>query len=127
MAIKAVDLFSGCGGVSCGLSRAGFLVQAAVEIEPTAVETYLNYPPHANVKVLKKDICEISGSALLKAAKIRRNDIFWRAVLLVKIFRCKILKIDKSPKRRERNFFLSILELLKNYIRPLYLWRMCQA
>ena len=76
MAIKAIDLFSGCGGVSCGLTRAGFTVKAAVEIEKTAVETYSNYPPLANVNILQKDIRTVSGKQLLKAAKIRKNEIY---------------------------------------------------
>lgn len=76
MTIKAIDLFSGCGGVSCGLSRAGFTVKAAVEIEKDAVSTYLNYPSLTNVAVLEKDICQVSGKELLKAAKIRRNEIY---------------------------------------------------
>ena len=98
MAIKAVDLFSGCGGVSCGLSRAGFLVQAAVEIEPTAVETYLNYPPHANVKVLQEDICEISGSALLKVAKIKRDELY----LLAGCPPCQNFSMQ-NPKNRQKS------------------------
>lgn len=76
MVIKAIDLFSGCGGVSCGLTRAGLTVKAAVEIERDAAETYLNYPPLANVSVLQKDIRKVSGQELLKAAKIRRNEIY---------------------------------------------------
>ncbi len=76
MKIKAVDLFSGCGGVSCGLSRSGFDVRAAVEIDKAAASTYLNYKPLKNVKVLLKDICEVSGKELLKAAKIKKNEIY---------------------------------------------------
>lgn len=76
MAIKAIDLFSGCGGVSCGLTRAGFSVKAAVEIEKDAAETYSNYPLLADVNVLQKDIRKVSGEELLKAAKIRRNEIY---------------------------------------------------
>lgn len=76
MTIKAIDLFSGCGGVSCGLSRVGFTVKAAVEIEKDAVATYLNYPSLSNVAVLEKDICQVSGKELLKAAKIRKNEIY---------------------------------------------------
>lgn len=35
-----VDLFSGAGGLSCGLTMAGFTPVASVEIMPQAVETY---------------------------------------------------------------------------------------
>lgn len=76
MVIKAVDLFSGCGGVSCGLTRAGFAVKAAVEIEKAAVTTYLNYGPLEKVNVLQKDICEASGKELLRAAKIRKDELY---------------------------------------------------
>lgn len=37
---KFVDLFSGAGGLSCGLVMAGFTPVASVEIMPEAVETY---------------------------------------------------------------------------------------
>ena len=41
--IKAIDLFSGCGGVSIGLTKAGFDVACAVEIDEAAVKAYKNY------------------------------------------------------------------------------------
>lgn len=42
---EAIDIFSGCGGVSCGLSLAGFKIKSAVEIEKHAVDTYLIMNP----------------------------------------------------------------------------------
>ena len=48
----AIDIFSGCGGVSCGLTQAGFKVRAAVEIEDSIASTYLAYPPLSKVNVL---------------------------------------------------------------------------
>lgn len=73
---EAIDIFSGCGGVSCGLSLSGFRVKSAVEVEKHAVDTYLNYVPLSKVKVLNEDICNLSGEQILKAAKIKKDDIY---------------------------------------------------
>jgi DNA (cytosine-5)-methyltransferase 1 len=77
---EAIDIFSGCGGVSCGLTSAGFKVKAAVEIEDAAVGIYLGYAPLAHVNVLhgaeKGDICMLSGDDILKAAGIKKEEIY---------------------------------------------------
>lgn len=74
--IKAVDIFSGCGGVSCGLSHAGFDVKVAVELDNSAAATYLNYEPLKNVNVLIKDVCEVSGDEIIKKAEIADNELY---------------------------------------------------
>ncbi|MCM1427423.1 MAG: DNA cytosine methyltransferase, partial [Eubacterium sp.] len=73
---EAIDIFSGCGGVSCGLSLAGFKVKSAVEIEKHAVDTYKGYAPLNKVNVLNNDIRNLSGEQILKAAKIKKDDIY---------------------------------------------------
>ena len=77
---EAIDVFSGCGGVSCGLTLAGFKVKAAVEIEDSAVDAYLGYPPLSQVNVLRGaehgDICKLKGADILKAAGINKDDIY---------------------------------------------------
>jgi DNA (cytosine-5)-methyltransferase 1 len=77
---EAIDIFSGCGGMSCGLTSAGFKVKAAVEIDYRAADTYLAYPPLARVNVLRGtergDICKLSGQKILKTAGIKKNDIY---------------------------------------------------
>ena len=73
---EALDIFSGCGGVSCGLTLAGFKVKAAVEIDKNATDTYHNYKLLQNVNVLNNDICDLSGDDILKAAKIQEDDVY---------------------------------------------------
>jgi DNA (cytosine-5)-methyltransferase 1 len=59
----AIDLFSGCGGLSLGLHKAGFDVRAAVEVDATASATYrVNHP---DTELIERDIHDVKASELL--------------------------------------------------------------
>lgn len=71
--LTAVDLFSGCGGLSCGLKKAGFHVVAAVEIEANAQATYkLN---HSGVRLYAMDIRKLNPVSVLHDAGLKRGDL----------------------------------------------------
>lgn len=74
--IKAIDLFSGCGGVSIGLTNAGFDVTCAVEIDADAVKAYKGYYRLDNVNVLQRDICTLSGAEIAAAAGVKTDEIY---------------------------------------------------
>lgn len=60
---NVVDLFSGAGGISCGLRQAGYRPILGVEIDPDAASTYkLNFP---NVPLFHGDIRKLSSEKLL--------------------------------------------------------------
>ena len=69
----AVDLFSGCGGLSLGLRKAGFVVGAAVEVDPIAAYAYRKN--HPRTILLEKDIREVQASDLLRAAKLGKRTL----------------------------------------------------
>ncbi|CAG5012234.1 putative BsuMI modification methylase subunit YdiO [Dyadobacter sp. CECT 9275] len=71
--MKAIDLFSGCGGLTLGLKNAGYQVIGAVEIEPVAVKTYLEN--HPNVKVWAMDIGDVSGNEIRKALDLEIGEL----------------------------------------------------
>lgn len=114
---EAIDIFSGCGGVSCGLTLSGFKVKSAVEIEKHAVETYLNYGPLSKVNVLNEDICNLSGEQILKAAKIKKDDIYLFAGCppCQNFSRQNPLNKNKSDEERKKLLFefLRIIEEIK--------------
>ncbi len=71
--MTAVDLFSGCGGLSYGLRKAGFQVVAAVEIDEKAQQTYeLNHP---DVRLFKQDIREVAPLGVMREAGLRRGEL----------------------------------------------------
>lgn len=76
MEIKAIDLFSGCGGVSCGLTNSGFTVTGAVEIDKDAARIYKNYYKLKDVNVIVDDIFNVDGFDLLKNSKIKIDDLY---------------------------------------------------
>lgn len=71
--LSAVDLFSGAGGLSEGFRRAGFHVLAGNDIDKFAAETFATMHPEA--AFLPGPVEDISASALLKAAGLRKGEL----------------------------------------------------
>lgn len=71
--LTAVDLFSGCGGLSLGLKRAGFDVLAAIDNDPLANETY--FANHPDTLLLQADISDVSASRLMQRLKLDRREL----------------------------------------------------
>lgn len=70
---KAIDLFSGCGGLTLGLKRAGFEVVAAVEIDPKARSTYaLNHP---EIWLGGDDIRKTTADDLMKVLGLKPGEL----------------------------------------------------
>ena len=70
---KAIDLFSGCGGLSLGLRSAGIKVLAAVENEPLACKTYRRN--HPAVRLIQADIRTVSPYFLMQQLGLREGDL----------------------------------------------------
>ncbi len=62
--LNAIDIFSGCGGLTEGMRRAGFNVRVAVEIDADSVLTYnMNHP---DTEIMQKDIRKVKASEIKK-------------------------------------------------------------
>lgn len=70
MAPKVIDLFSGAGGLSCGLRMAGFSSIFACEIEKSYAETYRHN--HSDVPVYA-DVRQLTGRSIMKATGLKKG------------------------------------------------------
>ena len=136
----AVDLFSGCGGLTFGLKQAGFKVIGSVEIDFLATETYGKN--HPEVKIWQKDIRKLTGAEILRTlglkkglldllagcppcqgfSRIRRrgehdprNDLLFEFPRIVKALRPKIILLENVPGMTRDRRFLLFLKRLKSY------------
>jgi len=136
----AVDLFSGCGGLTLGLKQAGFKVIGAVEINPSAAETYGKN--HLGVKIWQKDIRKLAGAEILRAlglkkyqldllagcppcqgfSRIRRhgekdlrNDLLFEFLRIAEALRPKVVLLENVPGITGDKRFSIFIERLKSY------------
>ncbi|HFI0121481.1 TPA: DNA cytosine methyltransferase [Streptococcus suis] len=114
--IIAIDLFSGAGGTTSGLKKAGISVQAAVEIDSVASKTY-QYN-NKEVSLFIEDISNISGEELLSRIKLDFKD----RLLLVACPPCQgFSTIGTNDENDERNqLIFQYLRLIKE-IKPDFL------
>jgi DNA (cytosine-5)-methyltransferase 1 len=69
----AIDLFSGCGGLTLGLKLAGFNVRAAIENDALAVQTYK--ANHPEVSVCHDDIRAVKAKTLRERLNLRVGEL----------------------------------------------------
>ncbi len=69
----AIDLFSGCGGLTLGLKQAGFTVIGAVDVDALSVETY--EANHPEVVVWHTDIRTLDVSSVKRRLDLRKGQL----------------------------------------------------
>ena len=71
--LTAIDLFSGCGGLSCGLKSGGFQILGSVEKEECAARIYsLNHP---EVPMRCEDIQDVDPSKWMHELGLRKGKL----------------------------------------------------
>jgi len=71
----AIELFSGCGGLSTGLLDAGIRVAAGFDFDRRAIEGYSYNHEYRGSRGIVADLSAVSGPDLLSMARVRRIDL----------------------------------------------------
>src|SRR3989338_4314769 len=110
--LVAVDLFSGCGGLSLGLTKAGFHVAAAVENNPQAAKVYRRNHPQSSL--LEQDIGNVTAARLRSATGKKK------ITLLAGCAPCQgFCALTRKPRNQDaRNLLLLDMLRLVRAVRP---------
>lgn len=73
VAPTAVDMFCGCGGISCGLRASGFRILAGIDCEPKYLSSFAKNFPEA--KSLELDLSRTTPNDLLDVIGIVRGEL----------------------------------------------------
>jgi len=71
--LTAIDLFCGCGGISCGLRMAGFEIVAGVDVEEKYMATFSHNFPRA--RSVQMDVSKVEPNDFMKLAGIKPGDV----------------------------------------------------
>jgi DNA (cytosine-5)-methyltransferase 1 len=140
--LRAIDLFSGCGGLTLGLRKAGFRVLGAIEKDAAAAETYK--ANHSQVKVWRRDIRRVPAVEIMRSFKLcsgeldllagcppcqgfstlrtrngatrnrdQRNDLVYDMLRFVRVLRPKAVMMENVPRLKDRQPFRDFCATLR--------------
>jgi DNA (cytosine-5)-methyltransferase 1 len=132
--VRTLDLFAGCGGLSLGFHAAGFVVAAAVEIDPTAARSHARnfFGDEHGVHGEPRDIRTFSANELVAEFDLGRSVAGAIDVIVggppcqafARVGRAKLREVDEHPRAfkydARGNLYLRYLHYVKE-LQPLAL------
>lgn len=111
--LKAVDFFSGAGGLTCGLSAAGIKVIAGVDNDGTCKETFEKN--NKGSVFLERDITKYPVSDLEQDLKIKPND---DNMIFAGCAPCQfwsIIRTSKEKSKKTKNLILDFQRFVEHF------------
>lgn len=113
--LKAIDFFSGAGGLTHGLKVAGIDVVAGIDNDGTCKETFERN--NAGAIFLEKDITKYLPADLERDFKIQRNDDYMIFAGCAPCQFWSIIRTSKEKSKKTRNLILDFQKFVE-YFKP---------
>lgn len=113
--LKAIDFFSGAGGLSCGLRAAGITVCAGIDNDSSCKETFERN--NKGAIFLEHDITKYMPSDLERDLKIEKNDDFMIFAGCAPCQFWSIIQTNKEKSKKTKNLILDFQKFIE-YFRP---------